>query len=127
VHLRADSLPVSIARQLLGPDRLIGVSAHSVEEVTRAEADGADFVVLGPIYETASKRRYGPAIGLGPLTEATKRCRIPVFAIGGVTASQGPELRKAGAAGAAVISALLGADSVESATHTLIESLRGPI
>jgi thiamine-phosphate pyrophosphorylase len=127
VHLRADSLPVSIARQLLGPHRLIGVSAHSVEEVARAEADGADFVVLGPIYETASKMRYGPAIGLSPLAEATQGRRIPVFAIGGVTASRVPELRKAGAAGAAVISAVLGADSVESATHTLLESLREPI
>jgi thiamine-phosphate pyrophosphorylase len=127
VHLRADSLPVSIARQLLGPHRLIGASAHSVEEVARAEADGADFVVLGPIYETASKMRYGPAIGLGPLAEATQGRRIPVFAIGGVTASRVPELRKAGAAGAAVISAVLGADSVESATHTLLESLREPI
>jgi thiamine-phosphate pyrophosphorylase len=127
VHLRADSLPVSMARQLLGPHRLIGVSAHSVEEVARAQADGADFVVLGPIYETASKRQYGRAIGLGPLAEATQRSRIPIFAIGGVTASRVPELRKAGAAGAAVISAVLGADAVESATHTLLESLRGPI
>lgn len=127
VHLRVDSLPVTVARRLLGPGRLIAVSVHSVVEVGRAEADGADFVVLGPIYETASKTSYGPPIGLGPLVEATQRYRIPVFGIGGITASRIPELRKSGAAGAAVISAVLAADSVESSTHTLLEAFRGPI
>jgi thiamine-phosphate pyrophosphorylase len=127
VHLRADSLPITVARRLLGPRRLIGVSVHSVAEVGQAEADGADFVVLGPVYETASKTPYGPPIGLGAVVEATQRYRIPVFAIGGITASRIPELRKSGAAGAAVISAVLAADSVESSTHVLLEAFRGPI
>src|SRR6476646_7194148 len=59
VHLRCDSMPVQAARRVLGPNRLIGMSAHSVGEVLKAEADGADFAVLGPIYDTPSKRRYG--------------------------------------------------------------------
>jgi thiamine-phosphate pyrophosphorylase len=127
VHLRADSLPVLVARRLLGSNRLIGVSTHSAEDVVYAEKDGADFVVLGPIYETTSKLRYGKPIGLAALAEATRRARIPIFAIGGVTASRVAELKAAGAAGVAVISAVLAADAVGFATRTLIDALCTPI
>jgi thiamine-phosphate pyrophosphorylase len=127
VQLRADSLPVLVARRLLGSSRLIGVSTHSAEDVVRAEEDGADFVVLGPIYETRSKVRYGKPIGLAVLAEATRRARIPIFAIGGVTASRVAELRTAGAAGVAVISAVLAADAVGESTRTLIDALCAPI
>ncbi|MEW6544017.1 MAG: thiamine phosphate synthase [Nitrospirota bacterium] len=126
VHLRADSLPVSVARRLLGQDRLIGVSAHSVDDVLRAECDGADFTVLGPIYETPSKRAYGPPIGLGPIEEAARRCRIPVFAIGGITAARVGEVRRAGAFGVAVISSILSAERVEAAVCGLLEALAVP-
>ncbi|MDE3018109.1 MAG: thiamine phosphate synthase [Nitrospirota bacterium] len=120
VHLRADSLPVAVARRLLGPDRLIGVSGHSVAEVLRAESEGADFALLGPVYATPSKSAYGAPIGLGPLEEAAQRCRCPVFAIGGITAARLGEVRRAGAQGTAVISAILSADSVASATRALL-------
>ena len=120
VHLRSSSLPVGAARKLLGPDRLIGVSTHTVDEVVRAEADGADFALLGPIYDTPSKRRYGPPIGLHPLEEAVKRCRMPVLAIGGITVARVREVRGAGAAGVAVVSAILAADDSEAATQALL-------
>lgn len=123
VHLRSDSLPVSAARRLLGPGRLIGASAHSVDEVARAESDGADFAVLGPVYETPSKRGYGPPIGLHPLEEAGRRCRIPIFAIGGVTLARVAEVRRAGAHGVAVVSAILSAPSVESITRQFLDAL----
>ena len=123
VHLRADSVPVTVARRLLGADRLIGVSAHSVDDVVRAESEGADFAVLGPIYETPSKRRYGEPIGLRPLETAGRRCRFPVFAIGGVTVARAEEVRRAGAYGVAVVSAILSAASVESATRRFLEAL----
>lgn len=122
VHLRADSVPVAVARRLLGPDRLIGISAHSLEEVERAEADGADFAVLGPVYETVSKQPYGPPIGLAPIGEAARRCRIPVLAIGGLTSARAKEARRAGASGVAVISAILSAGNVKTATHRLLEA-----
>ena len=109
VHLRADSLPVAAARRLLGPDRLIGVSAHSADDVARAESEGADFAVLGPVYETSSKRQYGQPIGLRPIEEAGRRCRMPVFAIGGITVTRVAEVRQAGAYGVAVVSAILSA------------------
>ncbi len=123
VHLRADSLPVRVARRLLPPDRLIGVSAHSAEEVVRAEAEGADFVVLGPVYDTPSKRAYGAPIGLKPIEEASRRCRLPVFAIGGITVARVRAVRQAGAAGIAVVSAILSAPEVAAATRVLIEAL----
>jgi thiamine-phosphate pyrophosphorylase len=126
VHLRADSLPVAVSRRLLGGDRLIGVSAHSADDVVRAESDGADFAVLGPVYETLSKRQYGEPLGLRALEEAGRRCRIPVFAIGGITVARVAEVRRAGAYGVAVVSAILSAASVESATRQFLDALARP-
>ncbi len=125
VHLRADSLPVSVTRRLLGPDRLIGVSVHSATEALRVESEGADFALLGPVYETPSKLAYGAPLGLGPIEEAARRCRAPVFAIGGITAARLGEVRRAGAQGVAVISAILSADSVASATRALLAAPHG--
>ncbi len=123
VHLRSDSMPVGAARKLLGPERLIGVSTHSVEEVVKAEGEGADFAVLGPVYETSSKLAYGSPLGLGPIEQAARRCRIPVFAIGGLTASRAREVRLAGAFGVAVISSILGAASVEIAVREMLAAV----
>jgi len=123
VHLRSNSLPVSVARQLLGKDRLLGVSAHAVEEAVQAELQGADYIVLGPIYETPSKQMFGPPIGIHTLEKACKLVRIPILGIGGVTAARAREMRCAGAFGAAVITAILGADDVESATRELLDAV----
>ena len=119
VQLRADSLPVSVARTLLGPTRLIGVSVHSEEEAVQADKDGADFAVLGPMYDTPSKRVYGPPLGLSVLDRATARCRIPILAIGGITPSRVQDVRRAGASGVAVVSAILAAEDVRAVTRQL--------
>jgi thiamine-phosphate pyrophosphorylase len=123
VHLRADSLPVSVARHLMGPDRLLGVSAHSPAEAAQAEREGADYVVLGPIYDTPSKRAFGPPLGLDRLEEACRASRIPIIGIGGITARRIPEVLRAGAFGVAVIAAVLSATDVEAATRELLQSL----
>jgi thiamine-phosphate pyrophosphorylase len=123
VHLRSNSLPVSMSRRLLGSGRLLGVSAHSFEEALRAESDGADYIVLGPIYSTPSKRPFGPPIGLPRLEEVCRRVRIPVLAIGGVTATRAAEVRGAGAFGAAVIAAVFCAPDVEAAARELLAAL----
>ena len=123
VHLRADSLPVAVTRRLLGPDRLIGVSTHCAEEAITAGREGADFAVLGPIYDTPSKRDYGAPIGLRPLEKASDRCGIPIFAIGGITASRIPDVLRAGAFGVAVISAILSAHDAQSATRRILQTL----
>jgi thiamine-phosphate pyrophosphorylase len=125
VHLRATSLPVRVARRLVGARRLLGVSVHSVDEAARAESDGADFVVLGPIYETVSKRAFGPPIGLQAVEEASRRCRIPVFGIGGITPARASDVRRAGARGVAVISSVLASASVDSAVREFMAALNG--
>jgi thiamine-phosphate pyrophosphorylase len=122
-HLPAAGLHPTAARQLLGPDRLIGVSAHSADEAARAETDGADFIVLGPIFETSSKRAFGAPVGLGELERARMRCRIPLFGIGGVTAPRVREVVQAGAHGVAVVGSVMAADDVERAVHQLLTAL----
>jgi len=106
VHLRGNSLPVGKVRNCLGPNRLIGVSVHSVEEAVQREKEGANFVVLGPIYDTPSKRVYGDPLGTSVLEAACQRCQIPIFAIGGMSLSRVPEIKKTGASGVAVISSI---------------------
>jgi len=111
VHLRNDSLPVEKARRCLGPNRLIGVSVHSPEEAEQRQQEGADFVVIGPVYDTPSKRAYGAPLGLPVLHDTTQRCHIPVFAIGGIDPSRIGEIKQAGAYGVAVISSIFRASS----------------
>ena len=119
VHLRESSLPTPEVRGVLHPRQLIGRSVHSLEGVASAERHGADFVVLGPIYETPSKQVYGPPLGLGLLEQASRTARIPIFAIGGVTAARACEVRGAGSFGVAVSSSILSASNVEQATEAL--------
>ncbi|NOS80661.1 MAG: thiamine phosphate synthase, partial [Nitrospira sp.] len=123
VHLRSNSLPISVARQLLGAQRLLGISVHSIEEAVQAESQGADYIILGPIYETPSKQMFGPPLGIHVLERACGMVRIPIIGIGGVTAERAREMRRAGAFGAAVITAILGANDVESATRDLLDAV----
>jgi thiamine-phosphate pyrophosphorylase len=123
VHLRSNSLPVSVARQLLGTQRLVGVSVHTVEEAIQVESQGADYIILGPIYATPSKQMFGPPLGIHTLEKACRLVRIPIIGIGGVTAARAQQMRRAGAFGVAVITAILGATDVESATRELLEAV----
>lgn len=123
VHLRSDSLPVPIARRLLGSHRLIGISTHSVEEVRRANRDRADYIVLGPIFDTPSKHSFGPALGLDLLTDACRQSTVPIFAIGGITRERVCEVRQAGAHGVAVIGALLTSEDVGAAIREFRDAL----
>ena len=126
VHLRSNSLPVSVARRLVGPHRLLGISVHSVSEAVQAEAGGADYIVLGPIYETPSKQMYGPPLGLSILQDAARAVRVPIIGIGGVTAARARHVRLAGGYGVAVITAVLAADDVEAATSALLDAVTSP-
>ncbi len=123
VHLRSNSLPVSVARQLLGAHRLLGISVHAVEEAVQVESQGADYIILGPIYETPTKQMFGPPLGIPALEKACRLVRIPIIGIGGVTAARVREMRRAGAFGVAVITAVLGAANVESAARELLDAV----
>jgi thiamine-phosphate pyrophosphorylase len=104
VHLTTRSLTAEVVRATLGPDLLIGVSTHSLEEAEAAERDGADFAVFGPVFETASKQEYGEPVGLDQLRRVTSSLSIPVLALGGIKLSNYREALNAGAAGVAGIS-----------------------
>ncbi len=121
VHLPADHLPIPEVRRILGPQGLIGVSAHTVREV-EAAAD-ADFIVLGPVFDTPSKRPYGAPLGLAGFGAAVRPTARPVFAIGGLRAERVDGVLRAGAAGVAVIGVLLEAQDPAAAASGLLGAL----
>lgn len=125
LHLGAHSLPVSVVRQLLGEQRIIGVSTHHPDEVRRAALAGADFVTFGPIYATPSKLPYGPPVGLEPLAAICANAPLPVLALGGISVARLPELRAAGCRQVAVIGAILQAVDPEAAAAELLRGLAG--
>jgi thiamine-phosphate pyrophosphorylase len=122
-HLGQQGIPAAVARRLLGPGRLLGVSTHSAAEVTMAATAGADYVVFGPIYFTPSKADFGPPLGLGSLTAVAAQAPVPILAIGGVTADRVAGLRRSGAAGVAVISAISAAADPVAAARQLRRAL----
>ncbi len=123
VHLRANSLPISVARRILGPKALIGASAHNSQEVMTAEAQGADFIVFGPVYDTPSKRDFGPPLGVQGLEQVRGICHKPLYAIGGLTPERVAEVREAGAYGVAVIASILESTSVSNSTRQFLTAL----
>jgi len=124
VHLPASGLPVAVAREMLGGSKLIGVSCHSLEEVQRAEWEGADFAVLGPVYDTPSKRPYGRPLGIDLFSKVRRCTTLPLFAIGGVNRSKLKEVLDAGADGIALISAILSSPDVYRECQQLIGEMK---
>lgn len=120
VHLGGHSLPTAVARHLLGPRALIGVSTHHRDEI--AAAAGADFVTFGPVFATPSKLAYGEPVGVKALCLACQNSPLPVFALGGIKPCHLDELYPAGAAGIAVISALITADDPAAVARLLCRS-----
>lgn len=123
VHLGVTSLPIVEARRILGAERLIGYSAHAVEEARQAQMDGADFITFGPVYATPSKAAYGAPLGLGKLAEAVAGLNIPVFALGGVKTTSIPDVAACGVTGIALISAIIAATDPRSAAAVLLKTL----
>ncbi len=99
IHLPAQG-SVADARRVLGPDALVGISAHSIEDIAEVAGSGADYATLSPIFPTSSKPGYGPALGVDILSRATNP---PLLALGGVDASNAASCVAAGAAGVAVM------------------------
>jgi thiamine-phosphate pyrophosphorylase len=117
------SLPVDDIRSIAGRRLAIGASVHSLEDAIDAEMRGADWLVFGPVYDTPSKRRWGPPQGLERLAKLVQAVRIPVVAIGGVTPERVGAVRAAGAAGVAAIAAILDTASPADATKRFLEAL----
>ncbi len=124
VHVGPDDLPVEVARRILGPSRLVGASAGTVEEAVQAERQGADYLGVGSVFETSSKSDAGPPIGVEGLRRIVQAVRLPVVAIGGITHANAAQVIRAGAAGVAVISAVVAASDIAAATRSLVEVVR---
>lgn len=118
-----ESLPVSVMREVGGPGFMVGASVHSVAEARTVAAEGADFIVFGPVFDTPSKRPYGPPQGLAALGQVTAAVATPVLAIGGITADRVRDILAVGAVGVGVISAILAAARPRDATRAFLDAL----
>ncbi|MGD0012490.1 MAG: thiamine phosphate synthase [Terriglobia bacterium] len=118
-HLAAHSMPVQVVRRFVPRAFVIGVSCHSLGEAMAAESGGADYLVLGPVFETPSKLGYGPPLGLEKLRNVTSRIRIPVLALGGITVDRIRPCLEAGASGIAGIRIFQDCESVQERVREL--------
>lgn len=112
VHIGQDDMPFETARKLLGKDRIIGLTVHTVEEANEAERLGADYVGVSPIFSTATKKDAGKPAGLTLIEDVRKRVRIPVVAIGGINLGNAASVIGAGAHGLCAISCVVGSTDV---------------
>ncbi len=124
VHLPATGFPIHAAREILGVGRWIGVSCHSPEEVQRAEKEGADFAVFGPVYDTPSKRPYGAPLGLETFREVKQETSIPLFAIGGIDADRLEAVFSVEADGVAMISGIVSAEDISGKCGKLLKKIK---
>jgi thiamine-phosphate diphosphorylase len=124
VHLPERGLPLMAARELLGPDALIGVSCHDAAGLEQAASGGASFATLSPVFASPGK---GPALGVSAFALLCARAQLPVYALGGVTARHALQLRAAGAAGLAAISAVAAASDPPSAAREFVAAWHAPV
>ena len=121
VHLTTRSLTVDVIRGAVAEQMLVGVSTHTIEEAMAAQHGRADFVVFGPVFETASKREYGEPVGIEALRQAAARLTIPVLALGGIKDDNFRHALEAGAAGVAGISMFTEAKDLRS----VVDAIKG--
>jgi thiamine-phosphate pyrophosphorylase len=119
VHLGQGDLPIPVARRLLGPERIIGVSTHSVDEALRAAAQGADYINVGPIYPTTTKEHSGPSVGVDLFREVSQKVRLPITVMGGIKLDNLDPLLTAGARRIAVVTAVVTARDISEAVRQL--------
>ena len=118
VHVGQDDLAVSVARQILGPDRIIGKSTHTLPQALEAEREGVDYLAVGPIYPTPTKPE-ARSVGRALIAQVRAKVHTPFVVIGGIEEETLPEVLQAGAACVAVVRAVCGADDPEAAARTL--------
>lgn len=118
VHVGQEDLEAGLVRERLGPDKIVGVSAHTVEEARLAESRGADYLGVGAVFSTSTKLDAG-AVALDTLREICAAVSIPVVAIGGISAGNLDQLAGTGIAGAAVVSAVFAQPDIRAAASAL--------
>jgi thiamine-phosphate pyrophosphorylase len=124
IHLGQQDMDITDARCLAGPELIIGISAESLEDALQAEAQGADYIGISPVFATATKSDAAMPLGLDGIRRIRAAVRLPLVAIGGITADNAAAVIAAGANGVAVVSAIVAADSPQKAAAALKECLR---
>ena len=122
LHIGDDELPVSVARQVLGPEKILGVTAKTVKRALEAEEGGADYLGTGAIFPTTTKEN-APITLISTLKTICQRVAIPVVAIGGLTSENIDQLIGKGIAGVAVVRDLMQAEDVEAKTQAFLTKL----
>ena len=120
LHIGQDDLPLTVARKLLGPDKILGYSVSTIEEARCGEQNGADYLGAGTVFWTGSKSDIGEPIGLEGLQQINKAVSIPVVAIGGIGPANLSAVKSTGVDGVSLISAILGQADIETASLNLI-------
>ncbi len=123
VHLGQGDLPLYMAKKVMGPDKLIGISTHSPDQVREATAGKPDYLGFGPIFKPGSKQGHDPVVGLEGLRAMRSLTSLPVFAIGGIQIDQAGEVMRAGANGVAIISAILKAPDISLAVKAFLAKM----
>ncbi|TKS64788.1 MAG: thiamine phosphate synthase [Nitrospira sp.] len=123
VHLGQGDLPLDLARKVMGPDKLIGISTHNSDQVREATAGKPDYLGFGPIFKPGSKQDHDPVVGLEGLRAMRRLTSLPIFAIGGIQIDQAREVMRAGANGVAVISAILKAPDISRAVNAFLAQM----
>ena len=123
VHLGQGDLPLDLARKVMGPEKLIGISTHSLTQVRDATAGKPDYLGFGPIFTPGSKQDHDPVVGLEGLRAIRSLTPLPVFAIGGIHLDRVDDVVRAGADGVAVISAILKATDVSHAVNAFLAQM----
>jgi thiamine-phosphate pyrophosphorylase len=124
VHLGQDDIPIKYARPLL-KGKIIGISTHSLSQAREAIRDGADYIGLGPVFETKTKTKADPVVGMDLILKVQELSPVPVIAIGGIGESNIDLLVNRGIKRAAVISDIFSSKDIEAKTRALKEKLRG--
>ena len=122
LHIGDDELPVSVARQVLGPKKILGVTAKTVKRALEAETSGADYLGTGAIFPTRTKEN-APITLISTLKTICQRVTIPVVAIGGLTSENIDQLAATGIAGVAVVRDLMQAEDIEAKAHAFLTKL----
>lgn len=124
VHLGEKDLPIKIARKLLGRNKIIGATVRNLSQALKAQREGADYLSLGPIFSTKTRKDLPLPRGLKTITRIKKKIKIPLIAIGGINRNNVARVIRAGADGVAVVSAVVGAENVRKATRELLSRIR---
>ena len=124
VHIGQDDMPIAIARQLLGKDKIIGLTVHNLREALEAEQDGADYVGLSPIFDTSTKKDAGEGISPESVRGVKNALNIPIVAIGGINKENCMSVVRGGADSLVAISAIVCSADVKRETTDFINMIR---